>query len=77
MALVSGVLGVLSFGSGAAGAGIAAGSLAPPPGVDAMGSLLRATAAGELSVTVPWVLSFFRFLPWDAEAATAVGPRQI
>jgi hypothetical protein len=61
---VASLLGMLTFGCGA-------GSLSPPPGVDSLGTLQRATAAGELAVTVPWVLSFFRFLPWDAEAATA------
>ena len=69
---VAGVLGVLAFGSGASGAGVAnERSLAPPPGVDLTGALVRATKHGELVVTVPWVVSFLRFLPWDAEAATA------
>ena len=68
---VAGLLGVLTFGSGAAGAGIAAGSLAPPAGVDPSGSLKRATSAGELCVTVPWVLAFFRFLPWVGSFAQA------
>ena len=69
---VAGVLGVLAFGSGASGPGVAnERSLAPPPGVDLAGALRRATRAGELCVTVPWTLAFLRFLPWDAEAATA------
>ena len=63
---------MLAFGSGASGAGVAnERSLAPPPGVDLTGALVRATKHGELCVTVPWVVSFLRFLPWDAEAATA------
>ena len=59
-------------GRRASGAGVAnERSLAPPPGVDLTGALVRATKHGELVVTVPWVVSFLRFLPWDAEAATA------
>ena len=69
---VAGVLGVLAFGSGASGAGAADGTaLAPTPGVDCDGALRRAARNGQLVVTVPWVISFLRFLPWDAEAATA------
>jgi hypothetical protein len=59
---VAGVLGVLAFGSGASGAGVAnERSLAPPPGVDLTGALVRATKHGELVVTVPWVVSFYVF----------------
>jgi hypothetical protein len=69
---VAGVLGVLSFGSGAAGAGAtSAAALSPPPGIDPATALTRASKNGGLLVTVPWVCSFYRFLPWDAEAATA------
>ena len=69
---VAGVLGVLAFGSGASGAGAADGTaLAPTPGVDCDGALRRAARNGQLVVTVPWVIAFLRFLPWDAEAATA------
>jgi hypothetical protein len=69
---VAGVLGVLSFGSGAAGAGAtSAAALSPPPGIDPATALTRASKIGGLLVTVPWVCSFYRFLPWDAEAATA------
>ena len=69
---VAGVLGVLHFGSGAAGAGAtSAAALAPPPGIDPATALAKSAARGGLPLTAPWVLAFYRFLPWDAEAATA------
>ena len=69
---VAGVLGVLHFGSGAAGAGAtSAAALAPPPGIEPATALAKSAARGGLPLTVPWVLAFYRFLPWDAEAATA------
>ena len=69
---VAGVIGVLVFGSGAAGAGVtSAAALAPPAGVDCANALKRSIKNGCLLLTAPWVLSFLRFLPWDAEAATA------
>ena len=66
------MLGVLHFGSGAAGAGAtSAAALAPPPGIEPATALAKSAARGGLPLTVPWVLAFYRFLPWDAEAATA------
>ena len=53
------------------GVGVAARAMSPPPGIDAAASVRRAIERGSLLVTAPWVLFFYRFLPWDAEAACA------
>jgi len=65
-------LGVLTFGVAAGSAATVFPTTAcPVQGIDLIGTLDRATARGELVVSVPWVLAFVRFLMWDGESLQA------